>query len=133
MKIKSVMKMENIKVPISFEDERGKIIDLIQNETINAITIVTFKKGAVRGNHYHKETFQWNYLISGKIKLVSQIPDHDVVEKIMKTGDLVVTGPDERHALVGCEESELLVLTKGPRGGKEYEKDTFRLEIPLII
>lgn len=125
--------MEKIKVPISFEDERGKIIDLIQNETINAVTIITFKKGAVRGNHYHKETFQWNYLISGKIKLLSQIPNHGVVETIMKKGDLLVTGPDEKHALVGCEESELLVLTKGPRGGKEYESDTFRLEIPLIV
>ena len=125
--------METIKVMVSFNDNRGQIIDLIQNENINAVTIVTFTKGAVRGNHYHKETFQWNYLISGKIKLVSQIPGKDVVETIMKKGDLVVTGPNERHALVGCEESELLVLTKGPRGGKEYERDTFRLEIPLFI
>lgn len=125
--------METIKVTVSFNDNRGQIIDLIQDENINAVTIVTFTKGAVRGNHYHKETFQWNYLISGKIKLVSQIPGKDVVETIMKKGDLVVTEPDERHALVGCEESELLVLTKGPRGGKEYERDTFRLEIPLFI
>lgn len=125
--------MDKIKLTVSFNDNRGQIIDLIQNENINAITIVTFTKGAVRGNHYHKETFQWNYLISGKIKLVSQIPDNDAVEIIMKKGDLVVTGPDERHALVGLEDSELLVLTKGPRGGKEYERDTFRLEIPLII
>ena len=125
--------METIKVTVSFNDNRGQIIDLIQDEHINAVTIVTFTKGAVRGNHYHKETFQWNYLISGKIKLVCQIPGKDVVETIMKKGDLVVTEPDERHALVGCEESELLVLTKGPRGGKEYERDTFRLEIPLFI
>lgn len=125
--------MDKIKLTISFNDNRGQIIDLIQNENINAVTIVTFTKGAVRGNHYHKETLQWNYLISGKIKLISQIPHKDAVETIMKKGDLIVTVPDERHALVGLEESELLVLTKGPRGGKEYESDTFRLEIPLFI
>jgi len=26
----------------------------------------------------------------------------------------------------------MLVLTKGPRAGMDYEKDTFRLEKPLI-
>ena len=123
--------METIKIPVSFNDNRGQIIDLIQNEDINAVTIVTFTKGAVRGNHYHKETFQWNYLISGEINIISQIPGKDVVEIIMKEGDFVVTEPNERHALVGLEKSELLVLTKGPRGGKEYESDTFRLEMPL--
>jgi hypothetical protein len=26
----------------------------------------------------------------------------------------------------------MLVLTRGPRGGDDYESDTFRLEVPLI-
>lgn len=124
--------MKKISLMVSFHDKRGQIIDLIQNENINAITIVTFSKGAVRGNHYHKETTQWNYLMSGKIKFVSQIPGKDIVETIMVKGDFIMAAPSERHALVGLEESELLVLTKGPRGGKEYEVDTFRLEIPLF-
>jgi quercetin dioxygenase-like cupin family protein len=50
----------------------------------------------------------------------------------MCPGDLVATGPNERHALQGIEESTLMVFTRGPRGGKEYESDTFRLEVPLI-
>lgn len=124
--------MEKIRTVVSFTDKRGQIIDLIENEIINAVTVITFTKGAVRGNHFHKETSQWNYLISGKIKFLSQMPGKDVVEMIMDKGDFVVTVPNERHVLVGLEESELLVLTKGPRGGKEYEIDTFRLEIPLF-
>jgi hypothetical protein len=30
------------------------------------------------------------------------------------------------------ENSEVMVFTKGPRGGKEYESDTFRLGVPLV-
>jgi len=124
--------MEKIQTPVSFSDERGKIIDLIENDAINAITVVTFRKGAVRGNHYHKQTTQWNYLMRGKIKLVTQVPGEEVVETIMEPGDLTVTYPNDRHAATALEESEAMIFTKGPRGGKEYESDTFRLDAPLI-
>jgi oxalate decarboxylase/phosphoglucose isomerase-like protein (cupin superfamily) len=125
-------RMNIIETVVSFADARGEIIDLVENEVINAVTIVTFRKGSVRGNHYHKNTKQWNYLLSGKIKLVCQTPGAEVKEVEMKEGDFVLTLPDERHALLGLEDSRLLVLTHGPRGGKDYETDTFRLENPLI-
>ena len=50
----------------------------------------------------------------------------------MERGDLIETLPNESHALLGLENSELLVLTRGPRGGKEYESDTYHLTTPLI-
>jgi quercetin dioxygenase-like cupin family protein len=124
--------MEKINVSVAFSDERGKITDLIENEEIHAITLITFVKGAVRGNHYHKETSQWNYLIKGKIKLVTQMPGEKVVETIMLPGELTVTRPNDRHALHAMEDSEVMVFTKGPRGGKEYESDTYRLDVPLV-
>jgi quercetin dioxygenase-like cupin family protein len=123
--------MEKLKTAPSFVDERGEITDLLESENINAVTIVTFRRGAIRGNHYHKQTTQWNYLMAGRIKLVSQVPGEPVRETVMLPGDFVVTGPNVRHALVAIEESSLMVFTKGPRGGKEYETDTFRLETPL--
>ena len=125
--------MEKINVAVAFSDERGEIIDLIENEEINSITLITFVKGAVRGNHFHKETTQWNYLIAGKIKLVTQIPGEKVVETVMLPGELTVTRPNDRHALHAMENSEVMVFTKGPRGGKEYESDTFRLDVPLVL
>lgn len=125
--------MEKITVTPAFKDGRGEIIDLLENESINAITVITFTKGAVRANHYHKKTTQWNYLMSGKVKIVSQIPGEPIVETIMQPGDFVVTGPNVAHGLVGLESSSLMVFTKGPRGGKEYESDTYRLETPIAI
>ena len=123
--------MEKINVAPAFKDHRGEIIDLLENENINAVTVITFSKGAVRANHYHKKTTQWNYLMSGRIKLLSQAPGETVKETVMHPGDFVVTGPNISHALVALEGSSLMVFTKGPRGGKEYESDTFRLETPL--
>jgi quercetin dioxygenase-like cupin family protein len=123
--------MEIINLVPAFKDDRGEITDLLENENINAITRITFRKGAVRANHYHKETTQWNYLISGSIKLLSQVPGEPVVETVMKPGDFTVTGPNVSHALVGLDDADLLVFTRGPRGGKDYETDTFRLDVPL--
>ena len=77
-------------------------------------------------------TTQWNYLIAGKINLVTQMPGEKIVETIMLPGELTVTRPTDRHALHALEDSEVMVFTKGPRGGKEYESDTFRLDVPLV-
>ena len=116
----------------SFADARGEIVDLIESEEINAVTIVTFKKGAVRGNHFHKETTQWNYVISGRLALHTELPPDVRREVEVVTGDLVMLVPNERHAFVALEDTMLAVFTKGPRGGKEYEIDTFRIEPPLV-
>ena len=124
--------MKKINYKIAFSDKRGKIIDLIQKEKINAVTYLTIKKNAIRGNHYHKKTIQWNYVLSGKLKLISQFKGKNKKSIIMKKGDLVLSEPLERHALVGITDCEFLVFTKGPRGGKEYENDTFRLKEKLI-
>ena len=124
------MKIINIKP--AHTDKRGVITDLLQDETINAVTIISFAKDAVRANHYHKKTYQWNYVLSGAIKIVTRLPNQEKVATVMKKGDFIVAVPNESHALMAIEPSELLVLTKGPRGGRDYETDTFRLTTPLV-
>ncbi|MGB4062940.1 MAG: cupin domain-containing protein [Azonexus sp.] len=125
--------MELIALSPAFSDARGSITDLISDNEINAVTLITFTKGAVRANHYHERTIQWNYVISGKILLVTQMPGMDKIECVLKPGDFAVTRENERHALKGLENSEVLILTKGPRAGSQYEDDTFRLSEPLIL
>ena len=124
--------MKKIKIKINHRDTRGVIIDLLEKKKINAITYITQKKGKIRGNHFHKKTIQWNYLIKGKIKVVTKKRNKGMQEMILSRGDLVVTSLNESHAIKAIEYSEYLVFTQGPRGGKEYEKDTFRLPKPLI-
>jgi quercetin dioxygenase-like cupin family protein len=124
--------MEIIELLPAHCDHRGCITDLISDDDINAVTLITFKKGAVRANHYHERTIQWNYVISGEILLVTQVPGAEKKERALKKGDFAVTREGERHALQGVTDAEVLILTKGPRAGTQYEKDTFRMEEPLI-
>ena len=121
--------MEIIKLKPAFSDFRGDITDLIDDNEINAITHISFTKNAVRGNHYHKHTIQWNYVISGQILLITQMPGGKPVETVLSKGDYSVSYQNERHALKGISDnSELLIFTKGPRAGSDYEEDTFRLK-----
>lgn len=124
--------MKKIKSKVNFKDSRGKIVDLIEKKNINAITFITQKKGKVRGNHYHKKTIQWNYLLKGKISIYAKSKNKRTKIITLKVGDLVVTSKNESHAIKAIKDSEFLVFTQGPRGGKEYENDTFRLKKPLI-
>lgn len=123
--------MKKIKSKVNHKDKRGIISDLIENEKINAITYITFLKNKVRGNHYHKKTIQWNFVVSGKLIFISKI--NGKLKKIIgKKNDLVKIDTKEHHAIKALNYSEILVFTKGPRGGKEYESDTFRLKKDLI-
>ena len=51
----------------NFEDKRGKIIDVFVNSPKDHCIIVTFTKGAVRGNHFHKKSTQFSFLLSGEL------------------------------------------------------------------
>lgn len=124
--------MKKQKIKISFQDKRGKIIDILQKEQIEYVTLITSKKGAIRGNHYHEKSIQYNFILKGKMKLFTRAPKGKKKTEIIKTGDLACNPPMEEHALLALEDSEFLVFTRGPRGGKNYEKDTFRLKDKLI-
>ena len=124
--------MKKIKRKINFRDNRGFIIDLLEKKNINAITLITQKKGKIRGNHFHKKTIQWNYLIKGKLELLTRKNKQKIIRTLMKEGDLVETSKNESHAIKALKNSEFLVFTQGPRCGKEYENDTFRLKNPIL-
>jgi quercetin dioxygenase-like cupin family protein len=113
---------------VAHTDQRGSIIDILAGIETNYATLISSKKGVVRGNHYHEKTIQWVYVLSGQLRSLSRMPDCEVQEEILNRGDLLENHPHEEHALVALEDSEFLVLTSGLRGGKDYEKDTYRLK-----
>lgn len=115
----------------SAADSRGAITDILTGEIIDSVTVITSNKGVVRGNHYHKETVQWVYLQSGRLKALTQKRDHEVESRILDTGDLIRTDENERHSLTALTDSVFFVFTRGPRSGKNYEDDTYRLDESL--
>lgn len=123
--------MNVIRKKPAISDARGFITDILDGVEVDSVTIVSSKKGAVRGNHYHKKTAQYSYVLDGKFKLYTQQEGKKIKQKIVKKGDLVINPPYERHAFVALEDSLLLACCYGPRAGKHYEDDTFRLEKPI--
>jgi len=116
----------------NFSDDRGQITDIVENQLVDSITLLTTKKDAVRGNHYHQVTTQYLYILEGSCNYYSQV-DGNVTVEIARKGDLIVTPPCERHAFEALEDSLFLAFCHGPRGGTQYESDTYRLEVPLCI
>jgi quercetin dioxygenase-like cupin family protein len=120
------------KITTAFEDDRGKIIDILQHVPVDSVTIITCNKDSIRANHYHKESVQYSYVLSGQMLAYSQMPGEEVESQILEDGDMMESPPLERHALHALEDSVLLIITRGPRGGKNYEDDTFRVD-PLHL
>ena len=117
----------------NFTDERGSITDIIENQPVDSITMLTTKKGAIRGNHYHTETTQYLYILEGSCNYHSQNGDAPPTVEVASRGDLIVSPPLERHAFEALEDSIFIAFCHGPRGGKQYETDTQRLTVPLCM
>ncbi len=98
---------------------------------MNAVTIITSKKGVSRGNHYHKKSVQYTYIISGRVKYLSRKGAGKVRSAILPAGGLAISPPGEAHTVVALADTVFLSITKGPRHGRNYEADTYRLAVPL--
>lgn len=116
----------------AFHDDRGDITDILQHVPVDSVTLITCVKGAIRANHYHKESIQYSYVISGEIIAYSQMPEMELKSCHLRAGDMLTSPPMESHALHAAEDSVLIIITKGPRGGGRYEDDTFRVS-PLHL
>jgi dTDP-4-dehydrorhamnose 3,5-epimerase-like enzyme len=123
--------MEIKKIKCIQEDERGSITDIVEQVDFNGATIILSKSGSVRGNHFHKKTIQHIYVLSGKMKCLAKKPEESVTQAIVEQGDLVSHDLLESHSFEALEDTLFMVLSSGLRTGRDYEKDTYRLEIPL--
>ena len=109
-----------------YKDKRGTINDLaVGNDW--SVTYITFKKGAVRGNHYHKETIQHDIVLKGSLLCKK---GHET--GFPKKGDLIHIEANIPHAYEALEDSEIVSICFGKRIGDNYYKDTYVLQEPLI-
>ena len=128
------------KIKVFSSDDRGEIIDIFTHEPKDHCTIVTFTKDAIRGNHFHKESIQSAYVMEGNFQIYNVMIDKDLkydskkIEIIETTkGDYITHEKFEAHSYKCMSDSgSLMVFTKGVRGGKFYEDDTYRIEKKLI-
>lgn len=105
----------------NFTDERGTITDLFVNDEYS-ITHITFTDGAVRGNHYHENTTQIDFILKGRL-----LCNRDGLESQVTQGHVITMSPKVKHAYRAYEDSEMLSICFGVRKGTDYEKDVIRL------
>ena len=113
-----------------FEDERGEIFDILDDENILHVGLITAKKGAMRGNHYHKRAKQYNYILDGKMELrIRDIneSERNVNKYILEKGDFVYIPNGLVHTLIALEDSKFIDLNTESRSGEGYEEDTIRI------
>lgn len=115
----------------AFTDERGDITDVFYKLNINHGCMIASKPDAVRGNHYHKLTTQYTFVTAGNLTYYSQPVDQSkpVETYQAKVGDFIISEPNEVHTLkAGSDGCVFLAFTEGPRGGEDYESDTYRVD-----
>ena len=114
-----------------FSDRRGMITDILDGPVVDAVTLLTTTAGSIRGNHYHRQTTQYSYVVDGRFRLYTQRPGQPRRTRILRKGDLAIIPAGERHAFEALEPSTMIACAHGPRAGRGYEQDTVRLRTPL--
>ncbi|MBI4353627.1 MAG: hypothetical protein HY595_00175 [Candidatus Omnitrophica bacterium] len=112
-----------------FVDERGAIQNLIDGPFGSAL-VMTSKKGAVRGNHYHKTDFHYCWLQQGRM-IYSHRPvgESGAYQRwVIEPGQLFYTPPRYEHIMEFTEDSIVFAVARNSRTMANYERDTVRLQ-----
>lgn len=111
-----------------FVDERGEILNLIDTPFTSA-AIIRSRKGAVRGNHYHKTDYHYCWLQRGGLIYAHRPIGSEALPTrwVITPGQLFYTPPQFEHVMIFTEESVLFVMARNNREMPNYEADTVRV------
>ena len=122
------------KLDIAVEDERGIILDIFKSSPKDHCALITFKKNSQRANHFHKNSTQYTFIISGKLLLRTALVNENgdfisnIEENKIDKHTLITHSPYEAHSFLALKDSTILAFACGIRGGEDYEKDVFRIK-----
>ncbi len=118
------------KIKAVFKDKRGSIFDIVENE-VRHVGMVTFaRKGVIRGNHYHKKSTQFTYVLSGKIRMITaNVKGGEKKVFLLESGSFAKIPPRIAHTYEALTKAELLDMTTESRRKSGYEKDTVKVGI----
>ncbi len=109
-----------------FPDHRGLLVQICR-EGYSQVNAVFTKKGAVRGNfHYHKNTKEAFFVISGKIRVHAE-KNGETETREFKGGDMFLVEEYVRHSFDYLEDTYLVGLythpVENPDGTKDIHTD----------
>lgn len=124
--------MHRVKRKVDFKDVRGTIMDIFVKEPYEHCVIVHSKKGSVRGNHFHSKSQQSDFMLYGTMRAYCRKQKSKKIETfVVRPNDVTYWDKGEAHEFIALEDCAFLSFVNGPRGGDNYESDTYRLEVPL--
>lgn len=119
------------KVNPAFSDDRGSITDVL-DKPISHVGLITFTKGAIRAKHYHKQSTQYDFILSGKIRLVVCMPDGtDREDHLLEAGMATEVPAGTVHTYIAEEDSSMIDITTLSRADNGYEEDTIRVDLDI--
>lgn len=90
--------MKKIEPYITREDARGKLIGLMNSGSWEEFNYLETCAGQVRGNHYHRNTWEVFFIIEGEVEVVTQVSGQVGTSSItLHSGDVLMIEPGERH------------------------------------
>jgi len=119
------------KISPEFVDDRGGISNVLDAE-IKHVALITSKAGSIRGNHYHPDQVQYDYLLKGKYEyLVKDLKGEEgkVESTLVEAGTLVTTPPMTAHVMRFLEDSVFFTFTTGSRDTISYKDHTKKFKL----
>lgn len=105
-----------------FNDNRGSLVQLVHSG-YKQINSVFTKKDAVRGNfHYHKNTDETFFVVSGKVKVTAYYKGKKQ-DKTFSCSDMFIIEKNIRHTFKYLEDTYLIVLYQNEVEAADGTKD----------
>lgn len=117
-----------IKRTIDFQhnDERGSLSQLI-HDGFKQINVLESKKGVERGSHFHKESVEAFYVISGSVKVI--LWDKNKKEEVIfSKGDFFEIHPFVLHNMLFLSDCLMVQMYDIPVEKEDGKKDIYTEE-----
>jgi len=104
------MHTEKTKPHLRLTDERGSFTSILNRGEWKEINWVESKQGAIRGNHYHKHTIEYIYLLSGEAEVRLQPLNQAAQTLRILPGEGIFIHPFTYHTFIFSQDSTHLAL-----------------------
>ena len=110
-------------------DERGLFQEIVNGPSFAAVSRGRMKPGAVMGNHFHKKTRVFFFVVSGSAAIRTVNVETKATDSFtLSEGEGIYLEPGESHAIRYETESEFVMLKSLPYDPKD--PDTYPFSIP---
>lgn len=100
--------IDKLEVDFDFHDERGSLTQLVHSG-YSQINVLISKKGVSRGGHFHKESIECFYVVSGSVIVNAKMHNNEEQLHFSK-GDFFRIAPNIIHSMYFPEDCVLVAM-----------------------